>query len=400
MHTFTFHRKDLATYYCQGLKTPGLTNFRSGLFLTAPRRTGKSTFLVEDFIPQVKKEGWLPISVDLWANKDEDIPALLRGAVQEETRKQSGFFTSFAERSGLTKVSVNHKHISADFEPIKSTGENSTIASQLDILHAKSKKTIVLILDEAQYALESEVGRNSMFALKSARDTLNMGSTTPKLFLVFTGSNRDKLAEIVTRKNQPFFGAAINNFPLLGTDFIASYTAYVNEQVVDDKRFDPAAMEQAFKLLNHKPESLFGVVSQVLGSELTERSQALIMLAKAENNRAVEEVDRRVELLPEIQRAVLQVLLKDGTKFTPFSAESIAKYAHLTAGQRVSVPRVQKALESLREKNFVWKTSYGGYAVDDDNLSDWHQARSVQIVSQTSEAILPGKLAQKGYEDL
>lgn len=70
-------------------------------------------------------------------------------------------------------------------------------------------------LSEQAYACQLNLeqtrqqGINAMFAIKSARDQINSSLTTPKLMLVFTGSNRDKLAQLVLKKDQPFFGCGV-----------------------------------------------------------------------------------------------------------------------------------------------------------------------------------------------
>ena len=48
---FVFRRPDLASSIADGLVGAGIQDFTSGLFLAAPRRTGKSTFLREDLVP-------------------------------------------------------------------------------------------------------------------------------------------------------------------------------------------------------------------------------------------------------------------------------------------------------------------------------------------------------------
>ncbi|WP_416139832.1 hypothetical protein ACM26W_05460 [Halomonas sp. HK25] len=55
-----------------------------------------------------------------------------------------------------------------------------------------------------------------MFALKAARDALNLGGDSPGLRLILTGSSRDKLAMLVLSRDQPFFGSSVTPFPLLG----------------------------------------------------------------------------------------------------------------------------------------------------------------------------------------
>ncbi len=47
-----------------------------------------------------------------------------------------------------------------------------------------------------------------------------------------TGSNRDKLAQLVIKKEQPFFGSDITAFPLLGKDYTDFFTAKVNKALL------------------------------------------------------------------------------------------------------------------------------------------------------------------------
>ncbi|MDT9702615.1 hypothetical protein, partial [Streptomyces sp. P17] len=81
-----------------------------------------------------------------------------------------------------------------------STGKlpaGATLSDALQLLSAATGRLVVLIVDEAQHALNSNEGVNAMFALKAARDALNPGGKRPGLRLVFTGSSRDKLAQLV-----------------------------------------------------------------------------------------------------------------------------------------------------------------------------------------------------------
>lgn len=66
---FTYHRHQLAKTYTDGLLGISLMDFRSGLFLTVPRRTGKSTFRREDLVLELNKRDILPVYVDRWAER-------------------------------------------------------------------------------------------------------------------------------------------------------------------------------------------------------------------------------------------------------------------------------------------------------------------------------------------
>jgi len=55
MDNVVFNREKLAQAYCDSLEGRGVTDATSGLFLAGPRRVGKSTFLIQDLIPEAKE---------------------------------------------------------------------------------------------------------------------------------------------------------------------------------------------------------------------------------------------------------------------------------------------------------------------------------------------------------
>jgi hypothetical protein len=61
MNQFAYRRPELAVELGNRLEGSGLVDARSGLFLAAPRRVGKSTFLQEDMIPEIVPRDWLPV---------------------------------------------------------------------------------------------------------------------------------------------------------------------------------------------------------------------------------------------------------------------------------------------------------------------------------------------------
>jgi hypothetical protein len=140
--------------------------------------------------------------------------------------------------------------------------ESVTLTNALERLNVLSGKPIVLIIDEAQHALESSTGINSMFGLKAARDYLNRSDESPKLMLVFSGSNQEKLAHLL-KHDQPFYGASVTPFPLLGIDFINEFTSSVNTYLADNNQLSSDAVLEAFKLVGHRPEMLRTILGQV-----------------------------------------------------------------------------------------------------------------------------------------
>ncbi len=103
---FSFRRPNLAANYCDALVGTGIIDARSGLFLAAPRRTGKSTFLREDLLPAMLDRGWTTVYVDLWSNRAADPANLIAAAVKSALSKFNGVITKLAKATGLEKVNV------------------------------------------------------------------------------------------------------------------------------------------------------------------------------------------------------------------------------------------------------------------------------------------------------
>src|SRR3990167_3120058 len=109
-----FKRTSLAEAYCDSLEGRGIANATSGLFLAGPRRVGKSTFLIEDLIPEAQKRNWVTVYVDLWANKLTDPALLITEAVKTSIAAHKGKLGKLAKRVKLQKINIL-KTVELDF---------------------------------------------------------------------------------------------------------------------------------------------------------------------------------------------------------------------------------------------------------------------------------------------
>ncbi len=378
-HTYIFHRPDLAISYCEGLKGSGLSNFRSGLFLAGPRRIGKSTFIQADLVPCIQRRKWIPLLIDFWANTKSDPDILVRKAIMAEIGKNGGIFHKISEKTGLSlkKINVKKKILEAELEPREDALPEGTIHDLLQELYNRTRKNIVLILDEAQYLLGQETGDDLLRALKAARDAMNLGAENPRLMFVFTGSDRDKLSELIQKKTQAFYGAPLETFPALGVEFIQAYVDRINAEQKHHK-FDVPAVRKAFSILKSRPESLFNAVGRVLSRGTgTDINRILVEAAETEKKVAIDAMEKEVEGLNDLQKSILLVCLEketQGKKYNPFAKDTMEEYGkHF--GSRPKVPRVQQSLDRLRKQGLLWKTRYGTYAIEDDILMDWYASK-------------------------
>lgn len=371
-----FHRSTLAQELVAALQGKALLgDAHNGLFLAAPRRTGKSTFLQGDLRPALQAAGVVVVYVDLWADARRDPGSLIADAIARALEPQLGLVARAAKKAGLDKLKVGGLEV--DTSKIGRV-DGLTLTQALRLLHENSGQPVALIIDEAQHALTSEAGEAAMTALKSARDQLNQPGAV-NLMLVMSGSDRDKLLRLVNTAAAPFYGSQIQRMPPLGPDFIAHVATLVEAQRPELKPVDQALLVQAFEVFGYRPQFFMAALGQVLSplAALTGRFEPALLEA-AEQQQAQDEAQMESDYLglKPTEQAVLWRMLEQGQRYRPYDAEALRFYRD-KAGHPVSVAQAQKALEALRQRMpaLVWKSARGEYALEDAAMHRWFEAR-------------------------
>ncbi len=350
-----------------------LGDAHNGLFLAAPRRTGKSTFLQGDLRPALQAAGVVVVYVDLWADARRDPGGLIAEAIARDLQPQLGLVARTARKAGLDKVKLGGLEV--DTSKIGKV-DGLTLTEALRLLHESAGQPVALIIDEAQHALTSEAGEAAMTALKSARDQLNQPGTV-NLMLVMSGSDRDKLLRLVNTAGAPFYGSQVQRMPPLGPDFIAHVSALVEAQRPDLQPVDQATLQQAFEMFGSRPQFFMAALGQVLSplAALTGRFEPAMREA-AQEQQAQDEAQMESDYLglKPTEQAVLWRLLAQGSRYRPYDADALRFYRDKT-GHPVSPAQAQKALEALRQRMpaLVWKSARGEYALQDAAMHRWFE---------------------------
>jgi hypothetical protein len=372
-----FPRSALAQQLVQALQGRDLLgDAHNGLFLAAPRRTGKSTFLQGDLSPALQSAGVAVVYVDLWADPRRDPGALIAEAIARALQPHLGLVARSARQAGLARVKLAGA-LEIDTSKIGQV-DGLTLVEALRTLRQAAGRPVALIIDEAQHALTSEAGEAAMTALKSARDQLNQPGQV-NLMLVMSGSDRDKLLRLVVSAGAPFYGSQIQTLPPLDTDFIAHVAGLVEAQRPGLQPVDRAALQQAFVGFGHRPQFFMAALGAVLSplSGLSGRFEPALLLA-AQDQQAQDEAQMESDYLglKPTEQAVLWRMLEQGPRFRPYDAEALRFYRD-KLNRPVSVQQAQKALEALRQRTpaLVWKSARGEYAVEDAAMHRWYQGR-------------------------
>jgi hypothetical protein len=373
-----FSREDLARELVAALR--GQTVFsdaQNGLFLAAPRRTGKSTFLRFDLTPALETVGAVVVYVDLWADTRRDPGSLIADAIGRALAPRLGVVTRAAKATGLESVTIAGA-LKIDLARIGKV-DGMTLADALRALHETARAPVALIVDEAQHALTSVDGEATMSALKSARDQLNRPGVV-NLMLVMSGSDRDKLLRLVNTNAAPFHGSQVSRMPLLGRDFIDHVSRLIARSRSDLPPIDGSVLSRAFEIFGHRPQFFMDALGQAL-SPLADLKgirfeDAVLKAAMARQQADEAQMGSDFLALRPLEQAVLWRLLEQGPRFRPYDGEALRFYRARVKG-RVTPQMAQRALEALRARTpaLVWKSARGEYAVDDAAMHRWFGQR-------------------------
>ncbi len=363
-----FHRPALAKKIAERVLSD---RGASGTFLAALRRTGKSTFIREDLAPFIRSTGAQVIYVDLWADRSQDPGVLISHAIRDHLRSHQGSIAQLAQKSGLESVTLGGLKLNLDRVGV---GQGETLSKALQALSKETHKPIVMIVDEAQHAQASDAGNAAMFALKAARDELN-SSAYSGFRLIATGSNRDKLAILVTGKDQAFLNAKLVDMPHLADDFLI----WTRERFDHEIKPSIDALRVAFARCSFRPEILSdalddlelddGLTSQNIDARVNTRVDTLVQ----HNRLAFMQI---FDNLPVFQASVMQTMAEMGSQYAAFKQTSMDRYVQICAQRsaepvKVESPQVQYALDALREKQLVWRSGRGVYAIEDTQHAAW-----------------------------
>jgi hypothetical protein len=344
----------------------------SGVFLTAPRRTGKSTFAREDLRPALEEAGAIVLYADLWKDLPTEPGAVIVETVREAIGREEKLMSRLAIAPGPEAVSVGCVNFNVNKIGL---GKKIGLTKAFEALSDEAKKLIVLIIDETQHAITTDEGVAALFALKAARDELN-SSKHYGLRIVCIGSNQNKLAMLRNSSDEAFFGAPMLKLPMLDEDFVDWYCKALDLP----NSLDPSDVFQLFQESGYRPEILSAAADGIC-FDLTVDPKAILVrfaeLVRAQAEALNANLKIVIHSLTPIQSAVICVMGAKGEGFAPFESSTMELYAKAIANagiaiseSRVEGPDVQLALMALQEKKLVWKTSRGVYTIEEQVIVD------------------------------
>lgn len=136
----------------------------SGLLLTGPRRSGKTTFVREDLLPVLRLEHDVHvIHIDLAAYRNAEPGLAILHALRTALQRFDGVVLRVARRLGLTNIRLGGLEMNvAQAQAVWTEG----VLDLLQALSRKAAKRLVIVIDEVQRSQTTETPTHSPAAVQ------------------------------------------------------------------------------------------------------------------------------------------------------------------------------------------------------------------------------------------
>jgi len=347
-------------YLRQLLEGPG-----DPIALFAPRRIGKTSFLLTELSTLARRRGLLPVYVDVWQNR-ADVPSAINYALQEAIDDLQVPSTTVGRRLKTTVRKVGFGGAALEFgdEPARHPPEEPPLRIDwlLRTLIRTARRPILLLFDEVQELAVAPSGETVVSALRSA-----ITKSRDSVRVVFTGSSQEQLIELISRSRAALYeGASLVAFPPLGTEFIDFVAKRVKARF--RRSIDIEELAAAFERLHHQPRALLDLVFLHASSD----SGTLSALLNAQWEALLEgaSFERTWANLKQLHQRLCQRIVR-GLEVS--SAEARRDYASGTGQREVSPGTVHSALRALLKSHVLARAGHGrgAYQIDDPLFAEW-----------------------------
>ena len=338
------------------------------LTLFAPRRTGKTEFLLKDLAPLAEHRGHRVIYASFWQAPLSPLAVLLhaletslkRGKPGDRVRSAALALAPRLSLSGLASGAGMKAEI--DLTALKGKPPGDLLLHLDDLLERASRKrrATLLLLDEVQELARARGNAPLVAALRTSLD-----KRSDRLKAVFTGSSREGLSAMFSARRAPFFHFATPiELPSLGTPFVDHVLGTFRR--VSRRTLARRDLLRAFEKLHANPYFFRMLVETLLHDPALDVEAAL------------ERVRERIAAdlgypgvwlgLAPVQRATARVLA--GGAGRPFSQRFRQAVGIALGEETPPAARIQAALRRL-ERLGLADTHTGDWALVDPELAAW-----------------------------
>ncbi len=343
----------------------------------APRRKGKTWFVLRDLSPASIRQDYVPVYASLWRTPEQPHRAIIEALKLAEEALMNKRVLWSRYLSKLASVSVNIAGVGGGSVGLSRKSEASadeltmmgTLMTRVVEAAKKRKRKVLLIIDEAQHLATSSAFDSTAKSLRTAIEGIR--ATQPgSLKAVFTGSSRTDLATLLEHQNAAFY-QSFDRQAL--PDLEQEYTNFVAEQLarLGKIRVSKEGLWKAFCELQQSPYYMQEMIRELMLKRAKTLDEARDRILN--NIRDNPEIAARWAALDAMERAVF-TRIED--KRSIYSVEVMVSIAKEVGKKEVSSSQVQNAIRKLTNKGYIGaRQKRGEYQVEDPELKTWLDLR-------------------------
>lgn len=349
-----FKREELAKQII-GMFTTGIS---TSLVFFAPRRMGKTEFLLKDIMPEAIKQHWQTFYFSFLGtqNAKEDFT----NGLLEFTHTHANYGQKAKNiLQSIKKIGATTHQIGANIE----FDHAKTLSSFDDLFKnlAKTGKTL-LLMDEIQVLA---LNKNNEQFIATLRTNLDIYKDSIKV--IFTGSSREGLRKMFSTASAPFFHFGQNlPFPELTKDFTDHLAKTYH--TITHRQIDPSLLWDIFIKLNKIPQLIRALIERLtLQPQLTLNETKEQILTELYHDRSF---SKKFEKCSALEKILLGKIANDEQEL--FSTATKKALAKIVGIHSLGISTIQSAIRSLLNKTLIGKSeTRGKYFIDDPNFKDW-----------------------------
>jgi len=354
MNDWHFPRTELAEKYFGMLAL----DIASSFAIIAPRRKGKTLFVLQDLAPLSQKKGYIPVYASLWQNINaphEGLIIALEQAIDTLDKRSalSNLLKTKVKKTAISNELLGKMEVEFASAPKRPTsGELAYLEQLLSTLETKAgKKTIILLIDEVQHLATAGAFDALAHSLRTMLD-----KRQGRVKSIFTGSSRHYMDLLLNESKSPFYHfVEFLPFPELGEDFIA----FVRGKLANDYKITLAIppLMRVFSELDQSPYWMMKLIAHMITFQVTIKDAM-------ENTRqlmeAAEDFEGMSKKLKAIDKIVFLALCNGESLFTKTLMSRIEKETNVKGVQS----NVQRSIKRLAEANLISQMVKGGYNIE------------------------------------
>ena len=344
--------------------------------LFGPRRTGKTTLLRREAMPQAAGAGFVAVYADCWHDRSDPI-AGLNYALEQAIAAIEVPATRTGRRLATEVKKVGVMGLSLEFGPEPDSAPPASAHLRFDWLLARllarARRPVFFVIDEVQAIADAPEADRIAAAIRTA-----FTKYESQVRVVLTGSSEMKLAQLLARTRAPLYHFMPRvQYEPLGVEFVAHVCARF-EAATRGRALDAAAALAVLRRLGDQPAAFLAAVEAPLADPLRTLADGVEQLLAPRMPSPM--TAAWAECTP-IQRATL-VAAARGVRLT--SEEGLALIGTMLEGRPATKSSVARATESLEARGLIDQdaltTRQARYVVADPVMALWLERNAAALL--------------------